>query len=243
MKSLQHLCLERLPKSTWDNLSPHLQALLITPKMRYAFTRLQKTILHRRRRRMENIVDLLTTLFNISLVPGKARQLDVRDFDELVPGDHLVVMVGGEGGYGHHGLYLGVHNGQSEVAHFASPTEDPRMEDATIHVTRYGNFTRGYHRVYVVPYEEDSTETRESAMKVARELVGAPRQSHREYNLHHWNCENFVLFCKTGQYQNSEQITKFMKAIKEDIRSQESIIGKSVMVAVRSSGGSKCIIM
>ena len=70
MKSLQHLCLEKLPKSTWNHLSPHLQALLITPEMRLAFIRLQKQILHRRRRRMENIVHLLTTQFNISLVPG-----------------------------------------------------------------------------------------------------------------------------------------------------------------------------
>jgi hypothetical protein len=191
---------------------------------------------------MENIVDLLTTQFNISLVPGNARQLNVGDFDELVPGDHLVVMVGGEGGYGHHGLYLGVHDGKSQVAHFASPTDNPLMTDATIHVTRYGNFTRGYERVYVVPYEEDSSETRNTAMKVAREFIAAPRQSHREYSLLTWNCETFVIMCKTGQYRLSEQVEKFIDALKEDIHSQESIIGKSVMVAVRSSG-SKCMIM
>ena len=205
--------------------------------MRLAFSRLQKGILHRRRRRMENIVDLLTTQFNISLVPGKARQLNVRDFDELVPGDHLVVMVGGGAGYGHHGLYLGVGDGNAEVAHVASPTGDPFMTDATIHVTRYGHFTRGYESVYVVAYEKDSSQTRETAMKVARQFIGAPRQSHREYNLLVWNCETFVMMCKCGQYRVSEQVETFMKAIKRDVKSQESIIGK---VAVRSSG---CMIM
>ena len=242
MKSLQHLCLEILPKSTWDNLSPHLQALLITPKMRYAFTRLQKRTLHRRRRRMEIIGNLLTTQFNINLVPGNARQLNVGALHKLVPGDHLVVMVGGEGGYGHHGIYLGVHNGETEVAHFASPTGNPCMRDATIHITTYENFTSEYHRVYVVAYQNDSLETRETAMKVARQFIGAPRQTHREYSLLSWNCETFVIMCKTGQYRLSEQVEKVMDAIKEDIRSQESIIGKSVHVAVRSSGR-YCMIM
>ena len=241
IQSLQHLCLEVLPKSTWDNLSPHLQALLITPQMRCAFTRLQKRTLHRRRRRMEMIVNLLTTQFNISLVPGNARQLNVRALHKLVPGDHLVVMAGGEGGYGHHGLYLGVHDGETEVAHFASPTRDPRMKDATIHMTTFENFTSAYHRVYVVPYEKDSSKTRETAMKVARKFIGAPRQSHCEYSLLTWNCETFVMMCKTGQYRVSEQVEMVMNAIKEDICSQESIIGKSVMVGVRSSA-SNCMI-
>ena len=240
MKSLQHLCLEILPKSTWDNLSPYLQALLITPKMRYAFTRLQKRTLHRRRRRMEIVGDLLTTQFNINLVPGNARQLDARALHKFAPGDHLVVMVGGGGGYGHHGLYLGVHNGETEVAHFASPTGDPCMTDATIHMTTFENFTRGYERVYVAAYEKDSSESRTTAMKIAREFVGAPRQSHREYSLLSWNCETFVIMCKSGQYRVSEQVEKVMDAIKIDIRSQESIIGKSAMVAVRSS---YCMIM
>jgi len=191
---------------------------------------------------MENIVDLLTTQFNISLVPGKARQLHVAAQHKLVPGDHLVVMVGGEGGYGHHGLYLGVHDGETEVAHFASRTGDPCMNDATVHMTTYENFTGEYHNVYVVAYENDSSQTRETAMKVAREFICAPRQAHREYNLLVWNCETFVMMCKTGQYRLSEQVEKFMDAIKEDVRSQQSIIDKRVMVAVRSSG-SNCNIM
>lgn len=210
--------------------------------MRLAFIRLQKRILRRRRQRMENIVDLLTTQFNITLVPGNARQLNVRALHKLVPGDHLVVMVGGETGYGHHGLYLGIHNGETEVAHFASSTGDPKMKDATIHVTTYENFTGAYHKVYVVPYENDSSEARKIAMKVAREFIGAPRQSHSEYSLLSWNCETFVIMCKTGEYRLCEQVQKFMDAIKQDIRSQDSIIGKSVMVPVRSSG-SKCMIM
>jgi hypothetical protein len=191
---------------------------------------------------MEIIGDLLTTQFNISLVPGNARQLNVGALHKLVPGDHLVVMAGGEEGYGHHGLYLGVHNGETEVAHFASPTGDSCMRDATIHMTTYENFTSEYHRVYVVPYEKDSSESRETAMKVARQFIGAPRQSHCEYNLLRWNCETFVIMCKTGQYRLSEQIEKFMDGIKEDICSQESVICKGAMVAVRSSA-SNCMIM
>ena len=175
-------------------------------------------------------------------MPGNARQLNVREPYKLVSGDHLVVMVGGETGYGHHGLYQGVHNGEAEVAHFASPTGDPSMTDAFIHMTTYVNFTRGYESLYVVPYEKDSSESRETAMKIARQFKGAPRQSHREYSLLTWNCETFVIMCKTGQYRLSEQVEKFMDAIKEDIRSQESVVCKSGMVVVRSSG-SKCMIM
>lgn len=187
-------------------------------------------------------MDLLTTQLKISLVPGNARQLNVLALHKLVPGDHLVVMVGGETGYGHHGLYLGIHNGETEVAHFASSSGDPKMKDATIHVTTYENFIGAYRKVYVVPYENDSSEARKIAMKVARQFIGAPRQSHREYNLLVWNCETFVIMCKTGQYRLSEQVEKFMDAIKEDIRSQESVVCKSGMVVVRSSG-SKCMIM
>ena len=64
-------------------------------------------------------------------------------------------------------------------------------------------------------------------MKVAREFIAAPCQSHREYSFLTWNCETFVTMCKIGQYILSEQVEKFMDAIKKDIHSQESIIGNS----------------
>lgn len=117
------------------------------------------------------------------------------------------------------------------------------MKDATIHMTTYENFTGAYHKVYVVAYEKDSSETRQIAMKVARQFIGAPRGLYREYDLLQWNCETFVIMCKTGQYRVSEQVERFMDAIKEDVLSHESIICNSVMMAVRSSGSSKCMIM
>ena len=245
MKSLQHLCLERLPKATWYNLSSHLQALLITDDMRSSFIKLQRSILHRRRRRMQKLIELLTQQLGVSLVPSDAvRYLAIDAGFEIKPGDHLVVMVGEENGFGHHGLYLGYNEeGCHEVADFSS---DTGKTDNTIRIISLSKFAEDVKHVYIVPYPKDSDVTRQRSIEIAKKLVELKDKP--EYNILTWNCETFVLYCKTGgdvadgKMCVSEQVEKFMDAIKEDIRSQESIIGKSAMVAVRSSG-SYCMIM
>ena len=246
MKSLQHLCLERLPKATWYNLSSHLQALLITDDMRSSFIKLQRSILHRRRRRMQKLIELLTQQLGVSLVPSDAVRYPAIDAGfEIKPGDHLVVMVGGDNGFGHHGLYLGYNEeeGCPEVADFGS---DTGKTDNTIRIISYSKFVHGVDHVYIVPYSKDADVTRQRSIEIAKKL--AELKDKAEYNILTWNCETFVLYCKTGgdvadgKMCVSEQVEKFMDAIKEDIRSEESIICKSAMVAGRSSG-SKCMIM
>ena len=166
MKSLQHLCLERLPKATWYNLSSHLQALLITDDMRSSFIKLQRSILHRRRRRMQKLIELLTQQLGVSLVPSDAvRYLAIDAGFEIKPGDHLVVMVGEENGFGHHGLYLG----NEEVAEFGSDTCN--KTDNTIRIISYDKFTQGVGHVYIVPYREDSDATHKRSMEIARYIV------------------------------------------------------------------------
>ena len=92
MKSLQRLCLERLSKATWYNLSSHLQALLITDDMRSSFIKLQRSILHRRRRRMQKLIELLTQQLEVSLVPSNAVRYAASEAGfRIKRGDHLVV--------------------------------------------------------------------------------------------------------------------------------------------------------
>ena len=209
MKTLQRICLEHVPTCVWYSLSPFMQGLLVPFDMRLAFARLQRRILERRKRRMDSISSLLTTQLKISLVPKQSRQLDVRESGKLVRGDHLVVMVGGETGYGHHGLYLGPYQDDIKVVEFASPTGDKLMRDARIQVTTYLKFTRAYDRVYVVPYAgaDDSFEGPDThECQLALHFAESPRSDHDKYDLIRWNCEAFVLLCNTGQYQRAEQI-------------------------------------
>lgn len=236
MKSLQHLCLERLPKATWYNLSSHLQALLITDDMRSSFIKLQRTTLHRRRRRMQKLIELLTQQLDVSLVPSDAVRHDVRDAGcKIKGGDHLVVMVGGDNGFGHHGLYLGYNEDEdcAEVADFGSETGN--KVDNTIRIISYGKFSQGVEHVHIVPYPNDSKITRERSIEIAKIMVSSPDKA--EYNILTWNCETFVLYCKTGgdvadgEIIVSEQVEKFMFAIRDwimkDVCSKESVIGKA----------------
>jgi hypothetical protein len=48
------------------------------------------------------------------------------------------------------------------------------MKDAKIHMTTYENFTCGYMRVYVVPYENDSLETRQTAITGTLQTASQP---------------------------------------------------------------------
>lgn len=220
MKSLQHLCLERLPKATWYNLSSHLQALLITDDMRSSFIKLQRTTLHRRRRRMQKLIELLTQQLEVSLVPSNAVRYAASEAGfRIKRGDHLVVMVGGDNGFGHHGLYLGYNEDEGcfEVADFGSDTGN--KTDNTIRIISYSKFVHGVDHVYIVPYSKDADVTRQRSIEIAKKLVELKDKA--EYNILTWNCETFVLYCKTGgdvkdgEMIVSEQVGKFMFAIRD----------------------------
>ena len=237
MKSLQLICLHKLSPVVWHSLCPSLQALLITDGMRSSFITLQRSILHRARQRMEKIVTLLTEQFSVDLVPSNAVRYNVREaVGRIKPGDHLVVMVGGIHGYGHHGLYLGFNNDCFEVAEFGSDTGN--KTDNIIRIISYSDFSKGVEYVYIVPYTEDSKLTRCRSIELARTFVKC-KDLHK-YNVLTWNCETFVLMCKSGQYCYSDQIVKLFEAIHRDIHHQESIIGNTMMVVGRSS--KQCIV-
>ena len=219
MKSLQHLCLERLPKSTWNTLSSHLQTLLITDEMRSSFIKLQRTILYRRRRRMEQFVKLLTQQLEVSLVPSKSTRYSALEAPFIIkPGDHLIVMRGGDNGFAHHGLFLRYDKEKkcSELAEFGSETGN----NNTIRIISYGEFVlhRRDHDVYIVPYPKDSDATRKRSVEIARYIVEL--KDKRQYNILTWNCETFVLMCKNG----SDQIKTLFQALIDDMNSQESVI-------------------
>ena len=233
MKSLQHLCLERLPKATWYNLSSHLQALLITDDMRSSFIKLQRSILHRRRRRMDKIVGLLTQQLKVSLVPSNATRYSVLQAAlRIEGGDHLVVMVGGDNGYGHHGLYLG-YNKEKECAEVADFGSDTGKTDNTIRIISYDKFVHGVDHVYIVPYPDDSDATRQRSIEIARYIVEL--KDIPQYDILLWNCETFVLMCKNGTYKLSDQIKTLFQALIDDINSKESVIRDGLTAAVSIS--------
>ena len=155
---------------------------------------------------MEKIVELLAQQFEVSLVPSNAARHSARLAGfEIKRGDHLVVMVGGDNGFGHHGLYLGRNEnaGCHEVAEFGSETG---KADNTIRIISYDKFSQGVEHVYIVAYPDDSDATRQRSIEIAKKLVELKDKP--QYDVLLWNCETFVLMCKNGRYKLSRRPTK-----------------------------------
>jgi hypothetical protein len=141
-------------------------------------------------------------------------------------------MVGGDNGFGHHGLYLGYNKEKdcAEVADFGSETG---KADNTIRIISYDKFTHGVGHVYIVPYREDSDATRKRSIEIARYIVEL--KDIPQYDVLLWNCETFVLMCKNGSYKLSDQIKTLLQAIIDDINGQESVIRDGLTAAVSIS--------
>jgi hypothetical protein len=184
---------------------------------------------------MEKILGLLTQQLKVSLVPSNATRYSAFScLLEIEGGDHLVVMVGGDNGYGHHGLYLGYDKEKkcAEVADFGS---DTGKTDNTIRIISYDKFVHGVDHVYIVPYPDDSDATRQRSIEIARYIVEL--KDIPQYDILLWNCETFVLMCKNGTYKLSDQIKTLFQALIDDINSKESVIcdGLTAAVGISSS--------
>ena len=242
MKSLQYLCIQYITFHTFVALPVHIQHCLF-PYTQHV-KRLQRAILNRRKARMSGIDNLLLSQLGLDLHPSycKVHSDVISAVLQLTPGDHLAVLIEESGGVYHHGLYLGVRDGQCKVADFSSPSGDTKMRDGCLRIVSYAEFVKGKDVVCVIPYSgsvEDTAANRENAVRLADLMVGLKSPDLNRYSLLSWNCECFVLMCKTGQYQESEQIKKVFKWINDDIHSQYSVIAT---VIVAASTSSSCII-
>ena len=241
VETLQLRCLRMIVKrSEWMQLSPHIQRCLTPVQIAIPLGRFQRDILSRRKQRMEVIVQLLTELLSFNLIPKRAVRVDIAiALRTIIPGEHLVVMCGGRQGYAHHGIYIGFIDGRDVVIDFSSPTGDAKMCDGCIRIRSYSDFLKGHTCLYVVPYDcEEEDKAKYNALQLAKSFADRPVSDvFHCYDLVRWNCEAFVLTCKTGQYQASEQVKSMFKAIQKDIFSQHSKLCGVVSIGVRASSG------
>jgi hypothetical protein len=249
IESLQVHCVRNTVKHCqWGLLSTHIQRCLIPSHFSFAIGRFQRHILFRRRKRMAEIIHLLTTQLEFSLLPKDALQVKALDALAVMRrGEHMAVMSGGTNGYGHHGIYIGIVDQVPIMVDFSSPTGHLSMSDGYIRTRKWSDFVGDEKYVYIIPYSHcpdvDENRERENAINLA---VAFSKMSItdicHEYDIIRWNCETFALTCKTGQYRSSEQVITVFKAIQKDIFSQNSKIEKVVGTATRFSGSS-CIVM
>lgn len=249
IESLQVHCVRLIVKhSQWGMLSAHIQRCLIPDQFSSAIGRFQRHILFRRRKRMAEIIQLLTTQLEFSLLPEGALQVKALDALAVMRrGEHMVVMSGGTSGYGHHGIYIGIINQVPMMVDFSSPTGHMSMSDGYIRRRKWSDYVGDEKYVYIMPYthcpdvDEDRERQNATNLALAFSKMSITDVCH-EYDIVRWNCETFALTCKTGQYQSSEQVITVFEAIQKDILSQNSKIEKAVGTAIRISGSS-CVVM
>jgi hypothetical protein len=127
-------------------------------------------------------------------------------------GDHLVVSL--YGAVFHHAIFMGRNEkGIPEVADFSSPSGDSYMKDAKIRIYGLVEFMKQRKWLGIVSYDKDSLEIRERTVAIARAFVinTTPLPA---YNIVTWNCETFVLVCKTANVNaKSEQGRHLIKAM------------------------------
>ena len=239
IKSLQYLCIQYITFHTFVALPVHIQHCLFPYSLEVK--RLQRAIITRRRTRVKKMEGLFLEQLGLNLLPSNAKVHEESDAAfHLKPGDHLVVAIDRGLGVYHHGLYLGLRGGKHSVAEFGSGEEGGSSK--RLQIIRYTDFVRGKKWVYVVPYICDSKQAekrnRRNAVALAESMVESRDPDYNRYSLLSWNCECFVLMCKTGQYEESEQIKKVFEWINKDIHSQHSAIA-----AIVTAASSTCVIL
>ena len=94
-------------------------------------------------------------------------------------------------------------------------------EPKKLRIIDYADFVRGKSCVYVVPYSCSNKKTEEvnrrNAIELAELLVACKDADLHKYDILKWNCERFVLVCKTGEYQQSEQINDVLPWLKPGV--------------------------
>lgn len=232
--SLQCLCIKHVGIKTFASIPIHIQRCLFPYTTQVGL--LQRIIINRRRTMMKILDENLLAQIGLDLKPQNALRKKVVDaLVTISPGEHLVVPIRHSGGVYHHGLYIGVREGKGWVAEFGKFKGGKRLQ-----IIPCSDFLKGHKHVYIVPYDFKLENTdmerthRTQAVEIAEAMVASNDPDFNKYNILRWNCECFVLMCKTGQYQVSSQAAKFLEWIDNDIRSQQSTIG-TVLTACRIS--------
>jgi hypothetical protein len=234
VKSLQHICIKHTSFKKFAGLPVHIQRCLFPYTVHIG--RLQRLIINRRRTRMKIVDEKLLAQVGLDLSPKNAvRKKVVNAGFAISPGEHLVVPIRHSGGMYHHGLYIGVRGDDFWVAEFGKSEGRKRLQ-----LVPYFDFVKVHKHVYIVPYDSNSDEAgietthRTRAVEIAQDMMATNNPDFNKYDILRWDCECFVLMCKTGRYQVSEQAMKFLQWIYDDIRSQQSTIG-TVLIACRVS--------
>lgn len=249
---LDILALKSVEHVVWMGLDVHTQRCLFPQKYRSAISKFQRCILSRIRRQMAAFLELLEgqSRKHWTLAPvGTEQHLTVDAWKLLIPGDHIVVMIGGwRHGYAHHGIVISSYNRDGkdpQVAHFMSPSGDKFMRDAVLKITSHTDFLGAAPTFGIVPYVSKDLDIelhdRQQAVKIAELMVGFSNTGslRLKYNLIAWNCECFAWLCKTGNiHAHSRQVERILHAIHDDLRKGE----KSILLRTGAIASSSCII-
>ena len=104
--------------------------------------------------------------------------------------------------YVFHGvMHYGVYVGDGKVIHYSTDDDSLKPSNAYIHLTTLEKFRNG-SKVYYLSDEELAS--RGAYIYPPEEVVhrAYSRLGEREYNLLYNNCEQFALWCKTGNHQS-----------------------------------------
>ena len=204
----------------WTALDPFILDLLTPPQIRSAIITLQRNALRflavklRRKMELEQLFKNQKCLQILLAPKGTLVYHPIHGSNVIKPGDHLVVLL-----YGisyHHAIFMGLNEkGIPEVADFSSPSGRFDMKDSEIRIYGLVDFMEQRKWIGVVPYDQDSHEIRERTVAIARAFASSDI-SLPDYNIATWNCETFVLVCKTANVSAiSEQVAKLRKAMEQ----------------------------
>lgn len=137
------------------------------------------------------------------------------------PGDHIYVLRSVS--YAHHGIYTDDGN----VVHFQTPLETGRMDSSEVIESDFQDFLGSHSAQWFVykygarddefsalPRGTCTTRQSDDAKTVLERAREALREGFGQFNLVGSNCEDFALYCKTGQRsQTSGQYLSAMRRI------------------------------
>ena len=146
--------------------------------------------------KFEDFVRSVST-FRLDLSPTNKKMVSKEEFyEEVKPGQHLAVLIGKDSkNPWHHGIYAGKVDGKGYVYHMTGENK------STSHVQKglFFDFAKGRDEIAIVLYTDETDETLRAQLLIAK-WCHENFQQENLYEVLSFNCEHFVVMCKTGRY-------------------------------------------
>ena len=127
----------------------------------------------------------------------------------IKPGHQIVILY-------RHAFFIGLNEKViPEISGFSSPSGRFDMKDSEVRIYGLVDFMKQIKWIEVVPYDQDLFETRDQIVAIARAFASGDTPL-PDHNVATWNCETFVLVCKTANVSTiAEQVAKLRKAMEQ----------------------------